>query len=185
MLLTTDLAESNTVEHIPSLKIQSKIFHIRMSQVQRGGEGVSELGTMSQVLDFFFWSLPLLLPFESRKTYSLEKNKVKMLNMCINFIGNLLPERVDCPYLARTYNELLSYLKFKNASGLYILRETVWNQLVKVKIVLFFILFSSFFLVFLYFFSTFSIWKSIFFFLSDYSLHVFRITRYQNSKYRL
>ena len=105
-----------------------------------------------------------------------------MLNMCINFIGNLLPERVDCPYLARTYNELLSYLKFKNASGLYILRETVWNQLVKVKIVLFFILFSSFFFKFV---STFSIWKSIFFFWSDYLLHVFRIARYKNSKYRL
>ena len=67
----------------------------------------------------------LLLPFDSRKTYTLEKYKVKKLNMCIKFICNLLPERVDCPYLARTYNELLSYLKFKNVSGLYILHETV------------------------------------------------------------
>ena len=45
----------------------------------------------------------------------------------------------------------------------------------------FFKFFSSFFLLLLYFFNM----KKYFFFWSDYSLHVFRITRYQNSKYRL
>ena len=33
----------------------SQNFHLRMSQVQRGGEGVAELGTMSQVCDFIFF----------------------------------------------------------------------------------------------------------------------------------
>ena len=48
-----------------------------MSQVQRGGEGVSELGTMSQVLDFFFEAFPKEIMILLVKILQFDSSKLR------------------------------------------------------------------------------------------------------------
>ena len=57
--MKTDLAKSNTKEHLSTLKKNSKKNSLKVFQVQR--EGVAELGTMSHVCDFIFFLTPFLI----------------------------------------------------------------------------------------------------------------------------